>query len=179
MKILTAIMAIGICSTASASIINTEGFGIIQADAGMGRLIDQDSVPFGFGGGYQWLVDPSMTAGIEGQFLWNGDVSGMSSYMLTPLISMYFYPTGGAFNIFGKIGYGYQTSNYSDNITTSEWLPVGIMGMGYVIPFSQSVYANLFTDVTWVDESSSDSNSFAGNQLTQNIQFKLGVQLMF
>lgn len=177
-KILATILCIGMCSTACASIVNTQSFGIFEGDIGVGKFADQSSVPFGFGGGYQWLVDPSMTAGVEGQFLWNGNVPGMSSYMLTPLLSMYYYPAG-AFNLFAKIGYGYQTDNYDDNTTMSQWLPIGILGMGYVIPFSNSVYANVFTDVTWVDESSNNASSFAGNQLTQNIQFKVGVQLMF
>ena len=163
---------------AFASIIQTDSFWTASVDAGAGRLSDESAIPYGLGVGYQWNMGYSLTAGFEGAYFNHGHVSSsgntIDSYELAPMASIYYYPST-QLNFFGKIGYAWQV-NTVNTVKTKAWEPVAVGGIGYVIPFSQSVYANVYTDLTW---SGNGSGALAGNDLTQNTQIKVGIQFMF
>lgn len=167
--------------------LNTNSFGIIEGDLGYGQLVGEDATPWSAGFGYQWVVGEQMTLGFEGMYMENGSVNqsgtDVSSRGYVPFVSLYYYLTP-TINIFGKAGYGYQQNKYTvDGQTTknNSWQPVGIGGVGYLIPFSKAVYLNVFADATWANQNNDTAENMvtnAGNAL-RNMQYKLGLQLMF
>ncbi len=182
------ILGLGACLNAEAdSYINTDSFGIAEASIGMGQLQGENSIPWSAGLGYQWTIGGSLTGGFEGLYMDNGNVFSnginLDSTAFAPYLSVYYYVTP-HINLIGKIGYAYETSQYSSifgNTTLSSWEPTAVGGIGFLIPFSNEVYANLFFDATWLDQKNQNSNgiTFTNPGVLQNMQYKLGIQFMF
>lgn len=166
--------------------LNTDSFWIVEGSGGVGKLLDQNITSWSAGGGYQWVLSDSATVGFEGLYLDNGSwtegQNSASSKAVVPFVSLYYYLTP-KFNVFGKVGYGYEMNDYEVNGTAlqeNSFRPAGIAGMGYLIPFSSAVYLNLFTNLTWMDQNNDDATQLSSETSPlKNMQFNFGAQLMF
>ena len=172
-------------SAHASSYINTDSFWLVEGDGGYGKLLDQNVVPWSAGGGYQWEFNDAMTLGFEGLYMdngtWTEGQNSAKSTAVVPFVSIYYYVTPKA-NIFAKLGYGYEMNSYevsSVSSTVNAWQPAGIIGTGYLIPFSKVAYLNLFADLAWMQQKNDVSTELSDPTVLKNMQFKVGMQLMF
>ena len=190
-KITATLLGLGLSvfaiSVSANTYLNTSSFGTVQGDVGYGQLAGETATPWSVGAGYQWVISDQLTLGLEADYFDNGSITqnqtDVTSQAVVPFVSLYYYITP-HINLFGKIGYGYQQSKYTELGTTESntgFQPAGVGGIGYLIPFSKMAYLNAFIDASWIDQNNDIAANYVSNSgvVIKNMQCKVGLQLMF